>query len=103
MTPRLAREIDYIVDNFDFVKVRAIMTTLNWGWAATEGKPPSIPVMKEFVYNNLHRLVEEMFDNKKKRLTASTGGFLFEISRERKKSKVVWMRVSFVLTDWDNW
>jgi len=45
MTTSLKHEeqIDYIIDNFNFEKVRCVMLSLDWQWACTEGNGHAVP------------------------------------------------------------
>jgi len=45
MTTSLIHEeqIDYIIDNFNFEKVRCVMLSLDWQWACTEGNGHAVP------------------------------------------------------------
>jgi len=36
-------QIDYIIDKFNFEKVRCVMLTLDWQWACTEGNGHAVP------------------------------------------------------------
>jgi hypothetical protein len=36
-------QIDYIIDNFNFEKVKCVMFSLDWQWACTEGNGYAVP------------------------------------------------------------
>ena len=39
--------IEKVLNNFDFEKVRGVMELTNWIWAQSDGKVPSVAIMKD--------------------------------------------------------
>lgn len=97
---KIQKQINEILDIFDFEKVYKTMCFLNWRWG-TSHQSPSIQEMKTYVENTLIRLNSELIDKNLESIYSFCGGFYINISRKKKKSKKVFIRVSFVLTDWD--
>jgi hypothetical protein len=64
-------QIDYIIDNFNFERVRCAMVALDWQWVCTEGNGMSIPSIQRLKAMARH-LLRESIKNKEE---VGSGGF----------------------------
>lgn len=68
MSPTEKEKIEYIMNEFDFAKVRRVMEFLDWGWYG-EGVP-NVDVMRSTARRLLGNLTGSI-----KSLSSATGGF----------------------------
>ena len=80
--------IKYIIDNFDFKKVKKVMEFMNLTWVG-EPKSPSISKMKK----EASRLLSEVYDSEPDCSSIATGGF--KASRYEDS-----LELEFIITDW---
>ena len=86
------RQIEYILDNFDFEAVKETMVALDWKW----GSPGHIPS-----FNELRRTAKEQLQCAARSGYVATGGFEAELLQESV------LRLSFVveslegIDDWE--
>ena len=86
------KQIEDILENFDFDRVLIAMRALDWQWASCYGRSPSSKEMKAFTREYLERISEEW---EQERREISCGGFKVEIHEDGA------MVLSFVLCEWD--
>lgn len=88
-------DIDYILDNFDFEKVKKIMDCLEWHWFSLDAIP-SIGELRKcargLLQDSLFRGIES-----KKDVETSTGGFKANYYREEDL-----LELSFIIEELDN-
>jgi hypothetical protein len=72
MTTSLNHEeqIDYIIDNFNFEKVRCVMLSLDWQWACTEGNGYAVPSIAR-----LKAMARHLLRSSIKETDVGSGGF----------------------------
>jgi hypothetical protein len=72
MTTSLNHEeqIDYIIDNFNFEKVRCVMLSLDWQWSCTEGNGHAVPSITRLKAMARHLLRSSIKDTE-----VASGGF----------------------------
>lgn len=92
----MRKEVREILEEFDFIKVNEVMKFLNWTWY--DGDVPNIAKLilqaselLEEVYSEVEKTKEDSF--------RGTGGFEAKGFYEENE---IYLRLSFVLTDWDN-
>ncbi len=68
------KDIEYILDEFNFEKVKKVMDCLNWEWYNVEGIP-SISDLRRFTRKLLQDILKESKQNKESFLEYSSGGF----------------------------
>ena len=93
--------IDDIMDNFDYEKVHEVMDFLEWKWALDDGCcVPSINDLRR----RSRQLMKEVVSNleRNEEYNVSTGGFTVRGWRAPDDGKI-FLELSFVLTNWDNY
>lgn len=68
-------DIDYILDYFDFEKVKQVMDCLEWYWHSSENGVPSIGELRKCARRLLKEVLEEGMKSKKSIILHATGGF----------------------------
>mgnify|MGYP007100172567 CR=1 FL=1 len=91
--------IKEILDNFDFIRINKVMDYLNWKWASI-GEVPNIEQLKKHAKKYLEQAYDEVLLNKFKNYETGSGGFLVEVIYDENLSKVIWLRLQFVLNEW---
>jgi hypothetical protein len=71
-------QVDYVINNFDFVRVYKTMVALEWYWYPHE-RPPTQGEMRELAENLLYRAIAEEG-------TLATGGF---VASYKKKAQML--------------
>lgn len=100
ITPEQQRQIDYIIDNFDFTKVHEYMVSVGWKWWDSKTNEMEIP--EEYkLKTTARKYLKESFEQKLSR-TGSGGFNVFRFSGEDGAGP--WERVvlMFSLEDWDS-
>jgi hypothetical protein len=96
-------EIENILDNFDFDKVKKTMDALFWLWYNTVGVP-EIADLRKHARALLTDAGEQVMRNKE--LTAevdrASGGFRAQAHRYPDEDKI-YFRLSFEVATWDNY
>lgn len=97
-------EINYIIDDFDFIKVYKTMKYLDWRWntPTVQNKTPTVNEMRKFVRELFSISIQEFLEEKKKSTTVSSGGFQIQLMKAKKKKKI-YMSLSFEITSSNNW
>ena len=107
MKKRFQKEIDDALALFDFEKVHRTMQVLNWQWyhSGEDGtKVPSIDEIKKRGKELLQEAAESALLTKDE-YVIGTGGFRAEAKYYPKhgiKKSFLWVRLAFILEDWDN-
>lgn len=94
-------EIDSILDCFDFQRVLEVMTALDWTWWDTDGVP-EIWDLRKMARERLREAVRGLIRTGEKRYYSACGGFFAEAEIEEGNPKI-YMKLSFVVSDWDNY
>ena len=81
------KQIEEILENFDFEKVYRVMKMLNWGWG-TKG----VPTLTQVILHARKRLADLIEQNE---TYSDSGGFLVE------KHKCGTLSLRFVVEDWE--
>lgn len=97
--------INYIIENFDFERVRGTMQLLDWRWSVngslTELEVPSVAKLVLSAQRYLTMAVEGARKNKSEYFTGS-GGFYAD-AHYNATSDTVYAKLSFVLESFDNY
>jgi len=86
------------LDEFDFDKVRRVMTLLDWKYAVSK-EVPDIQTLRKNARKYLTEAAKEALQ-KNCEFTCSTGGFRYEAKLY--SYDFVWLRMSFIIEEWDN-
>ena len=97
MDENIIKVLDYIMDAFDFEKVRKVMVALGWKWAGAKGDANGVPTLDEIKQGAANLLWDLANDPKNK--VIATGGFRAE--KDFSDPDDPWMRLVFEVTDWD--
>lgn len=106
MKKRFQKEVDEALEHFDFQKVHMTMQTLNWKWYHFDGdsRVPSLEEIKKRAKELLQEAAESAVMSKGE-YVIGTGGFRAEAKycpKEEGKKSFLWVRLAFILEDWDN-
>jgi hypothetical protein len=94
-------DINEILDNFDFEKVKRVMDFLNWEWAGSNGVP-EIYELRQHARKLMNTAVTECLKSKGTDYTTECGGFRVECNKYEGDPKI-YLRLSFNLESWENW
>jgi hypothetical protein len=90
------KQIEYILDEFNFEKIQSVMKHLNWSYFYTNC-PPSLDVLREAAKNHLESAYDYAQKHKSKEVVyCGSGGFRAEYYPD-----VNCFRLSFVIEDFD--
>jgi hypothetical protein len=99
MNIKLTEKLEIIQDNyeyaynrFNFHKVKMAMQAVDWYWATTPNRVPTIQEMEDEVYRLFERSLEDVRTGKEEGYCGS-GGFVVEISKDNH------IMIQFVLED----
>jgi len=107
MKERFQKEIDTLMNEFDFGGVNYAMNALNWNWVNENEAIPRVPTLDE-IKKRAKEILQEAAEKAvltKDEFVISTGGFRAEAKyypKEGIKKSFLWVRLAFVLQDWDN-
>lgn len=111
MTKRLTQEeqhnkmMEDILQNFNFVKCKMVMSFLGWTWGMPPGRTPEIQDMKNTAKYLMEGAIKGCLETKSCRPGESymnaTGGFKASAIKN-KYGHLEWVQLEFVLTDWDS-
>lgn len=94
-------KINYLLENFDFDKVRKVMEFLEWKWWSGEvGSSPEVPGMWR-IFKAVEEHLNDVYDTclaTKKNYKLSTGGFSYEAFYYPKDEGGIYLSLSFVVT-----
>jgi hypothetical protein len=99
-------DIDHILENFDFHRANEVMTVLNWHWYGIG--IPSIDQLRDRARELLNDVVDGInkktddYPNQAAHYYVATGGFYVDGSKYPDSPKL-YLRLSFQVTEWDNW
>lgn len=82
--------IQYVVENFDYKKVRKVMTFLNWKW-----RNAGVPTIDELKEQSIELLLDCYRKYADSAIKISTGGLEASYNGE-------YFTLKFVLTNWDS-
>jgi len=107
MKKRFQKEVDTLLNEFDFGGVHYAMNALNWNWVNENEAIPRVPTLDE-IKLRAKTLIQEAAESAvltKSEYVIGTGGFRAEAKyypKEGIKKSFLWVRLAFVLQDWDN-
>jgi len=109
MKERFQKVVDGILNDFDFVKVHETMVKLDWQWYHSGEEVTRVPSL-DIVKVKGKELLQEAADKAaglKSEWIISSGGFRAEAKYYKKdedyrKKSELWVRLAFVLEEWDN-
>lgn len=107
MKKRFQKDIDKLLEEFDFERVHKSMQTLNWQWYHPGENDTKVPSLEE-IKKRAKQVIQEAAENAvltKNEYVISTGGFYGEAKyypKEGIKKSFLWVRLAFVLEAWDN-
>ena len=107
MKTRFQKEVDEAIEHFDFSKVYIAMVKLDWKWVSPSSDVPLVPSL-ENIKARAKELLQEAAESAvltKSEYVIATGGFRAEAKyypKEGIKKSFLWVRLAFVLEDWDN-
>lgn len=100
MRKKTKKAINKIIQQFDFKRVHKVMTLLDWDWAI--GGIPSVPILKQSAQNRLtEAAIERLNDTELSHhlpYTISSGGFEASAYCNKKKTKINYLELKFVLS-----
>lgn len=108
----MVKEIDYIIENFDYDRVEKVMEVLDWTWAFNTDSPTRRPTVKEMQKTNrkflefcIEQADKKMLSSKKGtkgKFITSIGGFEYAawVYADTKK---VYLSMKFVVSDFNNY
>jgi hypothetical protein len=97
------KDIDNIMEHFDFEKVYKVMMFLEWKWVTNSGlRVPDIQEIKTFARDLMTKAVNEMISYDTNEYHTATGGFEVCLNKNKENGKIN-IQLSFVLSQWDNW
>ena len=98
----VAKDIEDIIDEFDFERVKKVMDFLEWEWCDAEIAIPHIGELRKKARLLLSEVSVKVLKNKEIEAESNirTGGFQ---ATAYKWENEVRMRLAFILTDWDNY
>lgn len=96
----LYKEVEAILDDFDFYKVQKAMQALNWTWSSTE---PFVPELGE-LRRTARQLLSQAYValDVQDEFSVSTGGFKAS-GRVFPRSSKKYLRLEFIISSWDNY
>ena len=95
---KYTKEIENILDNFDFIKVYKVMDSLNWTWVKGDTRYfPDILELKKCAKQLLEQASSEGMKAKED-FFVSTGGFTVEFFY-LKETKL--LKLSFAIEEWE--
>jgi len=108
----MVKEIDYIIENFDYDRVEKVMEVLDWTWAIDANSPTRRPTIKEmqkvnrkyleFCVSQASMKMLSSKKGKKGKYATSTGGFEYSAHVYADTEKV-YVGMKFVATDFNNY
>lgn len=107
MKKRFQKEVDQVLEYFDFSKVYTAMVKLDWKWYSPSSNVPLVPSL-ENIKARAKELLQEAAESaamSKGEYVTGTGGFRAEAKyypKTEDKKSFLWVRLAFVLEDWDN-
>ena len=111
MKKRLTQEeqhnkmMDDILENFNFMKCKMVMSFLGWTWGMPPGTTPDIDRMKDTARYLMEGAIKGCLESKSCRpgetYHSATGGFKAEAIKS-KYNHLEFLRLEFVLTEWDS-
>lgn len=100
MKKKTKKVINKIIQQFDFKRVHKVMILLDWNWVV--GGVPSVPILKQFAKNRLmEAAIERLKDtelNHNVPYVISSGGFEVSAYCNKKKTKINYLELKFVLS-----
>ena len=107
MKKRFQKEIDEVIKEFNFEKVHKTMQVLDWKWYHPGEDGTKVPTFNE-IKTRAKTLLQEAAESAvltKDEYVIGTGGFRAEAKyypKQEGKKSFLWVRLAFILEDWDN-
>lgn len=107
MKERFQKEVDKLLEEFDFERVHKTMQTLDWKWYHPGEDGTKVPSLDE-IKKRARQVIQEAAESaamSKGEYVIGTGGFHGEAKyypKEEGKKSFLWVRLAFVLEAWDN-
>ena len=98
---KLLKDIDNVMDWFNFERVHNVMTFLEWKWynSYTDTGVPSIPELRQYAREQIWSTVNSMHRTNETEYTIQSGGFQ---TRSWLIDGEIFISLQFVLEGWDN-
>ena len=96
----LYKEVETILDDFDFYRVQKAMQALNWTWASTGAEVPDIGDLRRVARQLLNQVYVAL--DVQDEFSVATGGFKAE-GRMFTRSNKKYLRLDFIISTWDNY
>ena len=98
---KLLKDIDNVMDWFNFERVHDVMTFLEWKWynSSTDTGVPSVPELRQFAREQIWATVNSMQRKNKTESEIMCGGFQ---TRSWIEEGEIYISIQFVLEGWDN-
>lgn len=94
--------IQDIIDSFDFQKCERVMRYIDWTWGLN-GVNPTVPMLKESAIERLKDAISYAKDGKKSHASYScSSGGLKATARVNMFGHITFIKLEFILTDWDS-
>lgn len=87
------------LDEFDFDRVHRVMTFLDWKYADSK-EVPDIQTLRKKARKYLQEVMGQALNSEGGEYIIGTGGFRYEAKLY--PDNFVWLRMSFILEEWDN-
>jgi hypothetical protein len=111
MKKRLTQEeqhnkmMDDILENFNFMKCKMVMSFLGWTWGFPPGRTPEVDEMKKTAKYLMEGAIKGCLETRNCRpeetYISATGGFKAEAIKN-KYNHLEFLKLEFVLTEWDS-
>jgi hypothetical protein len=97
-------EIEDILDNFDFEKVKKVVDVLEWQWFDAELGIPSVPELRKCARRLLIVVGEKVTKSAEisTEATIATGGFCAKAYKYDDTEKI-YFKLAFEVSTWDNY
>lgn len=95
----LYKEVEAILDDFDFYKVQKAMIALNWTWASTGAEVPDVGDLRRVARQLLNQVYSAL--DVQDEFYVSTGGFKAS-GRMFTRSNKKYLQLEFIISSWDN-
>ena len=96
----LYKEVEAILDDFDFYRVQKAMQILNWTWATTDNEVPEVGDLRRVARQLLNQVYVAL--DVQDEFSVSTGGFKAS-GRVYPRSSKKYLRLEFIISSWDNY
>ena len=102
ISDNIRNEVEDILDEFDFYKVKKVMDFLEWKWYGTDGVPTIGDLRKrarQLILTGIRELLENDNINE---VSTGSGGIYAKVSDDKDHPKV-YIELKFVISEWNNY